>query len=253
MRAKNSVENSNNRSKYKPNEFWQWNMLENLSSSRGNRSSKLDNGSCIGSSYNTQKAKMIYNSSKKRGKRNRDKNKRENRCCSSIASHNINKSLLASDFDSKLMDEARRTNKINLKSKSKSRKTPVNKQNESKSGDSSFNQKNSLTLSQMFNYYTNHPINEKFGHKPSKNVQNAYRSYTSSSINKKKNSRCKQYPSIVLGGKGTKKRFTSTNPNNLSKKERQLARMLDIPLNKYTKMFVTKNHSKTKPKRDCKQ
>lgn len=232
-------------------------MLENLLSSRGNRSSKLDNGSWIGSSYNTQKAKMIQNSnSKKRQKRSntREKqNKRENRCCSSIATHNINRSLLWNDFDPKALEETRKTNKINLRGKSKSRKTPVSKQNESKN-DSSFNQKNSLTLSQIFNYYANQPINESQSRKPSKNIQNAYRSYTSSSVNKTKgkNSRTKQYPSIILGSSQAKKRFTSTNHSNISQKDRQLAQILDIPLSRYGHIFVSKNSSKSKHKRDCK-
>jgi hypothetical protein len=36
----------------------------------------------------------------------------------------------------------------------------------------------------------------------------------------------------------------------LSKKEKQLAKMLDIPLSKYGHMFASTNNSK--PRRDCK-
>ena len=176
---------------------------------------------------------QIINKKNKRSHQ-KDRYKRENRCCSSIATHNINKSLMSSEFEPRIFDETRKSNKINLRSKSKWRKTPVNKQNDRKGGiDSSFTHKTSLTLSQMFNYYANHPINEKQWRKYRKNMQNAYRSYTSNSVNKKKYVKSKPYPSIVLGGKGNKKRFTSTNHWNMSKKDKQLAKILDIPLNKY--------------------
>jgi hypothetical protein len=72
----------NSVSEYKNNDFWQWNMLENLSSSRGNRSSKLDNASYIGSSYNTQKMKNnkgSHTKSKNKKSQQKEKQKRENR------------------------------------------------------------------------------------------------------------------------------------------------------------------------------
>lgn len=57
-------------------------MLENLSSSRGNRSSKLDNASCIGSSYNTQKGKAAKQMNNRTTKLSTQKEryKNENRC-----------------------------------------------------------------------------------------------------------------------------------------------------------------------------
>lgn len=144
---------------------------------------------------------------------------------------------MSSEFEPRIFDDTRKLNKINLRSKSKCRKTPVNRQNDSKAGaDSSFHHKTSLTLSQMFNYYANHPINEKQCRKYRKNMQNAYRSYTSNNTS----------------SKGNKKRFTSTNHWNLSKKDKQLAKILDIPLKKYSHMFSAKLHSKSKAKRDRK-
>lgn len=63
------------------NDFWQWNMLENLSSSRGNRSSKLDNVSGIGSSVNTQKNRhKAYPKNSRTKNSSKDRYKRENRC-----------------------------------------------------------------------------------------------------------------------------------------------------------------------------
>jgi hypothetical protein len=66
----------NNRSKLQNNDFWQWNMLENLSSSRGNRSSKLDNASYFGSSYNTQKGRGKVAHGKSRSKKSSQKDKK---------------------------------------------------------------------------------------------------------------------------------------------------------------------------------
>ena len=137
-------------------------MLENLSSSRGNRSSKFENGSGLGSSYTTQKgkgAKPSYVKNKPKFN-NKDKNKRENRWCSSIAAHNIDNSLLGPEFDPAVLEETRKSNKINLKSKTK--KTPNSKTNENITGDISFQQnRTSVNLSKMFNNYANQPIPEK--------------------------------------------------------------------------------------------
>lgn len=114
----------NNRSKMQNNDFWQWNMLENLSSSRGNRSSKLDNASCFGSSYNTQKgrlSKIAQGKSRAKKSSQKDKSKRKNRCGSSIAAHNLNRSLLETEFEPVILEDSRKTNKINLRSKSKTK------------------------------------------------------------------------------------------------------------------------------------
>lgn len=247
--CKKSVENANNKSKYKNNDFWQWNMLENLSSSRGNRSSKLDNISWFGSSYTTQKGKLAKQGQmKNKQKKNyiRDKYKNEQRCWSSIASHNANKSLLAGDFDVGLQDKSKiKPNKIHLKNRGKSKKTPNSKQNESKANDSSFQQRTSLNLSQMFNYYANQPIWEKHSRKTSKAQKSGGRSYTSSSVNKKKHPRSKSgYPSINIPFEQNKGRYTATNHGAASKLDRNLAQILDIPMSKFNKFFASKSTSK---------
>ena len=108
------MNSKNHRSNYKNNDFWQWNMLENLSSSRGNRSSKLDNASCFGSSFtksgkNPGKPgrgnKTSHGKSKIKSSQKSKMNKRENRCCSSIAAHNLNRSLLGADLDPMLLEK----------------------------------------------------------------------------------------------------------------------------------------------------
>lgn len=246
--CKQSMEN--NKSNLKNNDFWQWNMLENLSSSRGNRSSKLDNASCIGSSYTTQKGKLQKpNQSKSKSKKNsqKDKHKRENRCCSSIAAHNLNKSLLGPELDPGILEDTRKSNKICLKTKSKPKKTPRKKQVDSSNGDNSFQQKTSLNLSQMFNYYTNQPIGEKHHRKTGKNLQHAYRSYTSSSVSKKKQQRSKGgYPSIIVAPMHNRGRYTSTNQASDLRKSKHIAKILELPLGKYTKLFDKKSKSKSK-------
>jgi hypothetical protein len=126
------------------------------------------------------------------------KNKRKNRCWSSIAAHNLNRSLLGSEFDPIIFDESRKSNKINLRSKSKTKKSPKVKQIDESVADSSFQQKNSLNLSQMFNYYTNQPLLDKGSRKPNKNLLNAYKSYNNSSVSKKANANIPMNPKFAI-------------------------------------------------------
>lgn len=173
---------------------------------------------------------------------------KETRCCSSIATHNINKSLLGPEFDPSILDESKRSNKINLKTKSKTKKTPSSKLSDNINCDTSFQQKTSLNLSQMFNYYANHPINDKQNRKQNKNHPNAYRSYTSASVNKQKHPKSKStHPSIVLAPQ-QRGRLNSTNYAQMQKKDKKLAKRLDISMNKYNKIFESKSNSKSKSK-----
>ena len=149
-------------------------------------------------------------------------------------------------------DKSKKSNKIHLKNRGKSKKTPSNKQNESKANDSSFQQRTSLNLSQMFNYYANQPILEKHNRKTTKAQKSGGRSYTSSSVNKKKHPRSKSgYPSINIPFEHSKGRYAVANQGAISKLDRNLAQILDIPMSKF---FVPKSTSKSKSKnRRCEQ
>lgn len=75
--------------------------------------------------------------------------------------------------------------------------------------ETSFHQKNPLNLSQMFNYYTNQPLLDKGSRKTNKNLLNAYKSYTSSSVTKKANKSKSKYPSLILTAINNKSKFAN--------------------------------------------
>lgn len=120
------------------------------------------------------------------------------------------------------LEETRKTNKINLKHKSKSKKSHGSRKNDGKkAGDKniSFQQRIYLNLSQMFNYL-NYPIMERQTKKSNKNSQHAYRSYTSSSVSKqKKPSRSKNYGPPIFIAANQRGRYTSTNHSHISRKD----------------------------------
>lgn len=100
----------------------------------------------------------------------------------------------------------------------------------------------------MFNYYANQPILEKHG-KGKKSNSGAYRSYTSSSVNKNKHPRSKSgYPSIIIAPDLSRSRYTSTNQAVNLKKERNIAKILDVPMTKYSQIMTSKSTSKSKSK-----
>lgn len=100
----------------------------------------------------------------------------------------------------------------------------------------------------MFKYYQKQPF-EKQSRKPSKSLQNAYRSYTSSSVTKKKAGKSGwKYPSVILSAIQNKKRNISTaNPSSL-RKDKKLMKILDLPLSKYSKFFAKQRKPKSKGK-----
>lgn len=159
----------------------------------------------------------------------------------------MNKSLLGNEFDPMFFEDPKKSNKIHVKHKSKTRKSPRKKQSENVNNESFSHQKNSLNLSQMFNYYTNHPLVDRQVKKPSKNLQHAYRSYTSSSVSKKKQQRSKSnHPSVLLAP--DKAAYISNGQSGVTKKDKKFMKILDFPLGKYSKLFVTKGKSKSKSK-----
>ena len=89
----------------------------------------------------------------------------------------------------------------------------------------------------------------KNNRKTNKNQSHAYRSYTSSSVTKKKHPKSKgNYPAIILAPQQNRGRFTSTNHAGRLKKEKQIAKILDLPASKYNLIFGSKNTSKSKSK-----
>ena len=101
----------------------------------------------------------------------------------------------------------------------------------------------------MFSYYANQPILERHSRKTSKAQKSGGRSYTSSSVNKKKHPRSKSgYPSINIPFEHNKGRYTATNQGAVSKLDRNLAQILDIPMSKFNKLFASKSTSKSKRK-----
>ncbi|CAI2383580.1 unnamed protein product [Moneuplotes crassus] len=184
------------------------------------------------SSKNRKGSKTSHGRSKIKSS-NKEKN-REKRCGSSIAAHKLNSSLFGNDIESMLLDKKRSSKKINIRSRSKSKKSPKSKKFEDTFADPSFQHTN-LNMSQMFNYYSNYPTKEflknctshnqrekSHSRKFSKNLQHAYRSYTSNSVNKRGKSKMKnKQPSILLQA--------------LNRKSKNIANILDVPLVKHSK------------------